>query len=103
LEFNDSIEEFQNYLLDQTFDNPLFASWSLRVKYRETFLKTIIAWVRLVNCFNRYIFLDIQIEKHENTEVNGRWYELIVDLASRGSYEQDWCHTIYILVSQILH
>ena len=32
---------------------------------------------------------DIQIEKHENSEVNSRWYELIADLASRGSYEQD--------------
>jgi len=81
LEFKESIEEFQKYLLDQTVDNPLFASWSLRVKYRETFIKTIIEW----------------LEKHENTEVNSRWYELIVDLASRGSYEQDWCHTIYIL------
>ncbi|CAF3265184.1 unnamed protein product [Rotaria sp. Silwood2] len=37
------------------------------------------------------------LEKHDNTEVNSRWYELIVDLASRGSCDQDWCHTIYIL------
>ena len=46
------------------------------------------------------VFLaDIQIEKHENAEVNSRWYELIVDLVSRDSVEQDWCHTVYLLVS----
>jgi hypothetical protein len=48
LEFNGNIEEFQKNLLDQTFDNALFASWSLRVKYREMFIKTMIKWVRLV-------------------------------------------------------
>ncbi|CAF1345387.1 unnamed protein product [Rotaria magnacalcarata] len=81
LEFDSSEEEFQKYLLNQTFDNPVFACWSLRVKYRETSIKTIIAW----------------LEKRDSTEVNSRWYDLIVELASRGSCEQDWCHTIYIL------
>ncbi len=90
MESNESIEGFQKYLLDQTFDNPLFASWSLRIKYRETLIKTIIGWV------------NIQVEKHENAEVNSRWYDLIVDLASRGSVEQDWCHTVYLLVSSTL-
>ena len=34
--------------------------------------------------------------------MNSRWYDLIVDLTSRKSVEQDWCHTIYILVSETL-
>ncbi len=99
-EFNNNIEEFQNYLLNQTFDNPLFSSWSLRVKYRETFIKTIIKWVRLFDYNQLRISFYIQIETYNNSEVNSRWYELIADLASRGSCEQDWCHTIYILVSE---
>ncbi|CAF1323598.1 unnamed protein product [Adineta steineri] len=61
----------------------LFTCWSIRVKYREAFIKTIIKW----------------LEKHQNLEINSRWHELIADLASRESYEQEWCHTIYILVS----
>ncbi|CAF1386076.1 unnamed protein product [Adineta steineri] len=80
-EFNNTIEEFQKYLLHETVDNQLFACWSIRVKYRETFIKTIIKW----------------LEKHQNVEINSRWYELIADLASRESCEQEWCHTIYIL------
>ncbi|UJR15261.1 hypothetical protein I4U23_002216 [Adineta vaga] len=81
LEFDNNIQEFQKYLLEQTFENPLFASWSLRVRYREILLKTIITW----------------LEKQQNCEVNSRWYELIADFASHELCEQEWCHTIFIL------
>ncbi|CAF1525476.1 unnamed protein product [Adineta steineri] len=53
-EFNNTIEEFQKYLLHETVDNQLFACWSIRVKYRETFIKTIIKWV----CLFDYILRD---------------------------------------------
>ncbi|CAF1045108.1 unnamed protein product [Adineta ricciae] len=79
--YNGTLQEFQNYLLEQTFDNLLFAAWSLRVKYREMLLKTIITW----------------LEKQANLEVNSRWYELIAEFAGRGASEQEWCHTIFIL------
>lgn len=42
---------------------------------------------------------DMQLEEQHPNEVNSRWYDLIADLASRRSAEQDWCHTIYLLVS----
>ncbi|CAF1050378.1 unnamed protein product [Adineta ricciae] len=66
-EYNGTLQEFQNYLLEQTFDNLLFAAWSLR------------------------------LEKQANVEVNSRWYELIAEFAGRGACEQEWCHTIFIL------
>ncbi|CAF4092317.1 unnamed protein product [Adineta steineri] len=44
----------------------IFTCWSIRVKYCENFIKTIIKW----------------LEKHQNLEINSRWYELIDDLAS---------------------
>ncbi|CAF4081971.1 unnamed protein product [Adineta steineri] len=39
----------------------------------------------------------LELEKHKSLEINSRWYELIADLASQKSCEQEWCHTIYIL------
>ncbi|CAF1366159.1 unnamed protein product [Adineta steineri] len=41
----------------------------------------------------------LELEKHKSLEINSRWYELIADLASQKSCEQEWCHTIYILVN----
>ena len=40
-----------------------------------------------------------QIGTHDNSAVDERWYELMVDLKSRTSAEQDWCQTVYLLVS----
>lgn len=80
-DFQGNLVDFQTYLLNETFDNPLFACWSLRIKYRQTFLKTILAW----------------IEKQDRNQVDSRWYDLIVEYTNRSSNDQDWCHTVYIL------
>ncbi|CAF1323562.1 unnamed protein product [Adineta steineri] len=45
----------------------------------------------------------LELEKHKSLEINSRWYELIADLASQKSCEQEWCHTIYILVTLLSH
>ena len=47
-QFNGTTDQFQEHLLAQTFDNPIFASCSMRMKYQEGFLKTILKWVTML-------------------------------------------------------
>ncbi|CAF1416251.1 unnamed protein product [Adineta steineri] len=77
-EFNNTIEEFQKYLLVG-----LFVLNITKLLLRQ--------------------LLNGHLEKHQNLEINSRWHELIDDLASRESYEQEWCHPIYILVRKIVY
>ena len=54
---------------------------------------------KIVQPFTPSCHENVQIETHDTGAVNERWYELMVDLNSRTSTEQDWCQTVYLLVS----
>ncbi|CAF0766654.1 unnamed protein product [Didymodactylos carnosus] len=74
-QFINNDTEFQKFLLEQTFSNPIFEHCCLRIIYQKSFAKTFLKWAE--KC---------------NMEIDDQWFEIISKLMANDC-EQDWNHT----------